>query len=316
MIIKRDILKEHPFLRAMVPEHRSVIAQGAEDKVFREGEILCREGQPANRLYLVNSGKVALETHVPGRGDVLVASLGPGQVIGWSWLVAPFVWQFQVRALEPTDATVLNGGHLLVACEQNHYLGYELMRDIGKVILEVLLAAHERWLQTGHRPKMNSPDNPTVSPPEPAQAIGTRISRHAFFHGMAEPYLKILEDLAQPIEFELGQRIFETGAPATGLFVLERGRIILEAVRADGPVPVQAFGPGDAVGWSSFCEPYRWHFDGRAIEPVATLFFGAAELREHCARDYDLGYELTKRTTRIMLQRLQAIRNRMWDAYR
>ena len=89
----------HPFLRAMVPEHRSILLQGAEEQTFAAGEIVFREGQPANRLYLIHEGRVALETHVPAKGDVVISTVAPGQVLGWSWLVPPFVWHFQGRAL-------------------------------------------------------------------------------------------------------------------------------------------------------------------------------------------------------------------------
>ena len=78
--------------------------------------------------------------------------------------------------------------------------------------------------------------------------------------------------------------------------------------------PVQLIGAGDPLGWSSFCEPYEWQFTGRAVEPSEALFFKAADIRERCAADYHFGYEFTKRITRMMLQRLQNTRNRMWEA--
>jgi CRP-like cAMP-binding protein len=311
-----DRTAEHPFLAAMVPEHRCVITRSAEAHEFGAGEILFREGQPANRMFLIHEGQVALETHVPARGDILVAERGANQVIGWSWLVPPYVWHFQGRALARTKATILDGGHLLVASEQNHYLGYELMKSIARVILEVLLAAHERWLLTGARPSAVPVEKPGPGPESIAESIEQRLTAHPFFHALASPHIKALAELAKPVEFEAGQKLFETGEIATGFYVVERGQLVLEAPRPEGAVPVQIIRGGDAMGWSAFCEPYRWHFDGRAVGPATALFFPAADVRERCARDYHLGYEVTKRTTRIMLQRLQGTRNRMWEACR
>jgi CRP-like cAMP-binding protein len=311
------VLFEHPFLARLVPEHRDIMVQGAEEKAWTTGEVLFREGQPANRLFLIHEGKVALETHVPGHGDVLIATFGKDQVLGWSWLLPPYVWHFQARALEPTTMTVLDGGHLLVASEKNHYLGFELMKAIAKVILESLQACHQRWLGTGHRPILDTVDKtaqPSSEPP--AELTQARLAQQSFFHGLPVAHLNTLVLVARATQFAAGQKLFATGDTATGLFVVERGRVIIEAPCPDGSLPLQTILPGEAVGWSAFCEPYQWHFDGRALDPTSTLFFPAADVRESCARDYHLGYEITKRITRLMLQRLQATRNRMWEACR
>jgi CRP/FNR family transcriptional regulator, cyclic AMP receptor protein len=129
-------------------------------------------------------------------------------------------------------------------------------------------------------------------------------------------YLNTLADLAVMKEFEPRQVIFQTGDPADGLYVIERGNLVIEARQAGASVPVHVIGAGHAVGWSSFCEPYEWQFDARALDAATALFFKASQIRERCAADYHLGYELTKRITRMMLQRLQATRNRIWEAFR
>ena len=310
-------IQAHPFLKGLVPEHRSVVMQGAEERAFSTGEIVFREGQPANRFYLIQEGRLALETHVPGWGDVQIVSAGPGQVLGWSWLVPPYVWHFQARALEPAKTMVLNGGHLLVASEQDHYLGYELMKNISKLILDVLLVAHQRWLETGHHPVVSTAEQPATAESAAGLAMEIRIAEQPFFHGMPPRYLQNLAALATVKEYEPRQMVFETGQPAEGLYVVERGRLVLEARQAGVSVPAQIIRAGDAIGWSSFCEPYEWQFDARALDlSTTTIFFTAAQIRERCAADYHLGYELTKRITRMMLQRLQATRNRMWEAFR
>jgi CRP-like cAMP-binding protein len=301
----------------MAPEHRLMILQGAEEKSYAAGEVLFTEGQPANRLFLLHEGQVALETHVPAKGDVQVAAVAAGQLLGWSWLVPPFVWHFQGRALEPVKSTVLNGAHLLVASEQNHFLGYELMKGIRKVILDVLLVAHQRWLDIGHPVVPLSPAAPSAGTViNLAAPLLERLGEHPFFHGMKREHLETVAGLASRREFEAGQLVLQTGALADGLYVLEAGTLRIESPQAGGARPVQLVPAGGAVGWSSFCEPYEWHFDVRAIEPASMLFFKAADLRERCAGDYHFAYELTKRITRMMLQHLQSTRHRMWEAFR
>jgi CRP/FNR family transcriptional regulator, cyclic AMP receptor protein len=314
MAIEASRTASHPFLRALFPEHRSIVLQGAEEQQFAAGEILFREGHPANRLYLIEEGEVALETHVPGKGDVAMATIPAGKPLGWSWLVPPYVWHFQAQAVQPTRALVLNGGHLLVASEQNHFLGYELMRNISKVVLDVVRLTHERWLQTGHVVGARPVDAPSGPALDRSGSVETRMAQHPFFHQIHPAYLASLAPLALNRDFKAGQLVFNAGEPADGLYIVEAGRVSLEATVGREKIPVQCVGVGDSFGWSSFCEPYEWRFDGRALEPCSTLFFKAADVRERCAADYHLGYELTKRITRMMLQRLQSTRNRIWQA--
>jgi CRP/FNR family transcriptional regulator, cyclic AMP receptor protein len=133
-------LAEHPFFCTMKREHLDLIASCATEAQFKPGDIIFKEKEPANRFYLIEFGKVALETHVPSGGGSLVQTLGGGDALGWSWLFPPFVWHFQARVLEPTQAIVLDGGHLLAASERDKEFGYELLRRVSQVVIRRLQA--------------------------------------------------------------------------------------------------------------------------------------------------------------------------------
>ena len=139
-------IADHPFLTSFSHEHLEQILEKAAEVQFEPGEIIFNENDPANRFYLLEYGKVALETHVPRDGMVTVQTLEGGDVLGWSWLFPPFVWHFQARAIEPTNAIVIDGAHLLVLCEKNHELGYELMKRMAQVLIRRLQAARRQWL--------------------------------------------------------------------------------------------------------------------------------------------------------------------------
>lgn len=138
------MLAEHPFVREMKPAHLAELAQGAKEAIFEPGQIIFRQGDPANRFYLLVEGKIALEAHTPGDGDVPVQTLGGGEVLGWSWLFAPFVWHFQARALERTTAIVLDGGHLLALSNRDKEFGFELMRRVTQVVIRRLQTTRGR----------------------------------------------------------------------------------------------------------------------------------------------------------------------------
>lgn len=134
-------LKDHPFLRSMSDEHIELALRNAKETEFEAGDVLFREGEPANRFFLVQSGHIALESYSPEQGTTTFQTVGPGQVIGWSWLFPPFSWHFQARAAEPTRVITLDGGHLLVTCENNNEFGYDFMRRIAQLVIKRLQAS-------------------------------------------------------------------------------------------------------------------------------------------------------------------------------
>ncbi len=139
----KSIINEHPFLKTMIPQFRGLLADGAVETKFKPDEVIFRQGEYADKFYLIQKGKVALESHEPGHDDVSVQMVGAGEVLGWSWLFPPFVWHFQARALEPTQAIAFNGAHLLVACEADHDLGYDVMKRVSQILIQRLQATRQ-----------------------------------------------------------------------------------------------------------------------------------------------------------------------------
>ena len=143
-------IAEHSFLKGLPPGYLDILTPCAQPIEFHPGEVIFREGDIADRFYLIAEGKVVLESHLPPNGHLVVQSLGPDEVLGWSWLFPPYVWHFQARALEKTRAVRFNGAHLLVACERNHEFGYDLMKRLAQVLIRRLQAAQQQFV-TMHR---------------------------------------------------------------------------------------------------------------------------------------------------------------------
>lgn len=144
---------EHPFLRSLSPAYLEILLECMEEQEFDPGEIIFREGEIADRFYLITHGRVTLEAHLPSHGYLGVQDLGPEDALGWSWLFPPFVWHFQARALEPTKALAFNGAHLLVACEKNHEFGFDLMKRLAQVLIRRLQATQKQLVKL-HQPRM------------------------------------------------------------------------------------------------------------------------------------------------------------------
>lgn len=101
-------LEQHPFLRGLPSEQLSAIACNTRELSFPAGALLLREGEPADTLYLLRSGRVVLELNVPGRGPTLLETLKAGDILGLSWLFPPYRWHLDARAVEPVDVFALD----------------------------------------------------------------------------------------------------------------------------------------------------------------------------------------------------------------
>lgn len=133
-------LAEHPFVRGLSERHLALLAGGALLATTTPGQLLGREGQEALAFYLVRSGHVALEIATPSSGTVRVQTVGPGEALGWSWLVPPHRWRFDCRALDTVETLGFDGAWLRGQCAADHELGYQLLRRLVDVIAARLTA--------------------------------------------------------------------------------------------------------------------------------------------------------------------------------
>jgi CRP-like cAMP-binding protein len=141
-----NVIAGHPFLAGFKPAHMHLLVDSAMRVRFETGELIFREGDPANRFYLVEEGRVSLESQLRDEGPVAVQVIGPGEVLGWSWLFPPYYWQFDARALEPTTALFFYGTRLREQCEQDHAFGYEMMKRMTQVVIHRLQATRKQLL--------------------------------------------------------------------------------------------------------------------------------------------------------------------------
>jgi CRP/FNR family transcriptional regulator, cyclic AMP receptor protein len=133
----------HPFLRGLSPAHLDALAECAMRIHFAPGEMIFREGDPANRFYLLIKGKVVLETE-ENEKRIAVQTIGGGDILGWSWLFPPYYTHFDARALEPTEAMFFYGTRLREMCEGDPSLGYAMLTRITRVVIERLAAAQKK----------------------------------------------------------------------------------------------------------------------------------------------------------------------------
>ena len=145
------LLRGHKFFAGLDSEYLTLLSGCASNVVFAADSFLFREGEPAETFYLIREGKVALEIAAPGRGALVVQTLGPGDVAGFSWLFDPHRWEFDGRAVERVLAVRMDGACLRGKCDADPRLGYELMQRFAGLMTSRLQATRLQLLDVyGH----------------------------------------------------------------------------------------------------------------------------------------------------------------------
>ncbi len=137
----------HPFLIGISEHHVRLLGDSAMKTTFEAGKIIFAEGETANRFYLIETGKVALQARGNENEQVTIEVIGAGDLLGWSWLFPPYVWHFSARAVEPTNAIFFYGTVLREYCDADPSLGFELFKRMGEVMIKRLQSARSRLVK-------------------------------------------------------------------------------------------------------------------------------------------------------------------------
>lgn len=140
------LLAEHPFFKGLDPRYIQLIAGCAREVTFKAGDFVFREGDAATRFWLIRNGRVSLEIFAPGRGPIMIETVGEGDVMGWSWIVEPYKKQYDARALELTRALEFDAMCIRGKCDEEPKLGYELFKRFSRIIGQRLQATRMKLL--------------------------------------------------------------------------------------------------------------------------------------------------------------------------
>jgi CRP/FNR family cyclic AMP-dependent transcriptional regulator len=148
---------DHEFLRGMSPEDVELLSAAAVGVSFPAGRRLFDEGATADKCWLLTAGHVALDLHrQPGQPNLIVETLGRGDVLGFSWLAPPHRWQFGARTVEPTTAFELNGPDVTALCDRHPELGYQLALRMLAAAVQRLQATRIRLLDLYGVPRLDA----------------------------------------------------------------------------------------------------------------------------------------------------------------
>ena len=142
------------------------------------------------------------------------------------------------------------------------------------------------------------------------------VGGHPFFTGLGSSAIQLIAGCASNVHFAAGDTIFGEGEAASRFYVIRHGRVALEIHSPTrGALVIDTMDEGEVLGWSWLVPPYRSFGDARAVTPVSAIALDGSCLRGKCETDAELGYQLLKRVTTVMNQRLQSTRVRLLDLY-
>lgn len=148
------------------------------------------------------------------------------------------------------------------------------------------------------------------------QSIREDLAGHDFFSDLDAETLDFLASHASERELSEDEVVHRYDSPAEDFFLVREGRITVEVAAIEGPpLELQNLGEGAILGWSWLIPPYRWSFQARAETPGKVLQFDGKAIRERCESDPAFGYEILKRFSRLMSERLQFAREKMMEEW-
>jgi len=136
-----SILGEHYCFKGLDKGYLDMIVEKAQTVSFEEGEFIFRENDMADKFYIIQEGIVGLEAKLAAdRDPITIQIIGEGDVLGWGWLFPPYMCHFDAKAVTKTDAISLDGQFIRTKCEEDHDLGYELLKRFAHIMQQRLQA--------------------------------------------------------------------------------------------------------------------------------------------------------------------------------
>ncbi|WP_405443209.1 cyclic nucleotide-binding domain-containing protein [Streptomyces avidinii] len=131
---------------ALTADHRGKLMALAREVALPGGTRIFEEGEKADRFWIIRSGTVALDVHMPGRGRAVVETIGAGSLLGWSWLCPPRQWHLAAETRDPVRAWEFDAAAVRDLCAEDTALGLSLVTVVAETIGERLRATRTRLL--------------------------------------------------------------------------------------------------------------------------------------------------------------------------
>ena len=141
-----EYLSAHEFFSELSGDVIKLLCESVNTLDFKKGEILFRQGEHADKFYVVRNGCISVQIPAIMGPTLEVQTLSTGRILGWSWLIPPYQWRFQAKAEEDSTLLQFDGAAILARCEQEPKIGYELLKKFATLMAERLEASRQKLM--------------------------------------------------------------------------------------------------------------------------------------------------------------------------
>ena len=142
-----EYLSVHEFFYEFSDDVLKFLCECSSSREIKKGQFLFRQGENADKFYVVRSGRISIQMPAIMGPTLEIQTLGKDQVLGWSWLISPYKWNFQTRAEEDSELLQFDGIAILARCEQEPKFGYELLKKFAALMSVGLNAARQKMME-------------------------------------------------------------------------------------------------------------------------------------------------------------------------
>ncbi|MFA5924436.1 MAG: cyclic nucleotide-binding domain-containing protein [Methylococcaceae bacterium] len=141
-----EYLSAHEFFSGFSDDVLKFLCECSSTREIKKGQILFRQGEHADKFYVVRNGRISLQMPAIMGPTLEIQTVDKDQVLGWSWLISPYQWNFQTKAEEDSELLQFDGTAILARCEQEPKFGYELLKKFAALMSVGLNAARQKMM--------------------------------------------------------------------------------------------------------------------------------------------------------------------------
>lgn len=141
-----EYLSAHEFFSEFSDDVLKFLCECSNTREIKKGQILFLQGEHADKFYMIRNGRISLQMPAIMGPALEIQTLGKDQVLGWSWLISPYQWNFQTKAEEDSELLQFDGTAILARCEQEPKFGYELLKKFAALMSIGLNAARQKMM--------------------------------------------------------------------------------------------------------------------------------------------------------------------------
>lgn len=147
-----EYLSTHKFFSGLDEKYIEFLADNARELTIKKGDVVFRQGKRADTFYLLREGQITVQVPALVGPGLEIQHLVNNQLLGWSWLIPPYRWNFMARAEQDSDLIEFDGKAILARCEEDAEFGYELFKRFASLMSMRLDAARQKMMDQWNPP--------------------------------------------------------------------------------------------------------------------------------------------------------------------